>query len=101
MSEEQEHTSATAAKDAESDLAPPHKGIARRLVVPSALFLVFLGLALFSKEMLSEFGEEAVSQGRKVASYTVQIGIWLTSACLLYTSPSPRDKRQSRMPSSA
>ena len=27
---------------------------------------------------------------------------WLTySSCLLYTSPSPRDKRQSRMPSSA
>ena len=24
-----------------------------------------------------------------------------TSVCLLYTSPSPRDKRQSRMPSSA
>ena len=24
-----------------------------------------------------------------------------TSPCLLYTSPSPRDKRQSRMPSSA
>ena len=24
-----------------------------------------------------------------------------TSSCLLYTSPSPRDKRQSRMPSSA
>ena len=24
-----------------------------------------------------------------------------TSICLLYTSPSPRDKRQSRMPSSA
>ena len=28
-----------------------------------------------------------------------QLGI--TMACLLYTSPSPRDKRQSRMPSSA
>ena len=26
---------------------------------------------------------------------------WLNYACLLYTSPSPRDKRQSRMPSSA
>eukprot|EP00827_Trimyema_finlayi_P001377 TRINITY_DN1529_c0_g1_i1.p4 TRINITY_DN1529_c0_g1~~TRINITY_DN1529_c0_g1_i1.p4 ORF type:complete len:108 (+),score=31.74 TRINITY_DN1529_c0_g1_i1:655-978(+) len=26
---------------------------------------------------------------------------FLTSSCLLYTSPSPRDKRQSRMPSSA
>ena len=27
--------------------------------------------------------------------------IVLGEACLLYTSPSPRDKRQSRMPSSA
>ena len=25
----------------------------------------------------------------------------VTNICLLYTSPSPRDKRQSRMPSSA
>ena len=28
-------------------------------------------------------------------------GIALSALCLLYTSPSPRDKRQSRMPSSA
>ena len=28
----------------------------------------------------------------------VEISVWV---CLLYTSPSPRDKRQSRMPSSA
>ena len=28
-------------------------------------------------------------------------GITITNICLLYTSPSPRDKRQSRMPSSA
>ena len=28
-------------------------------------------------------------------------GILLYQTCLLYTSPSPRDKRQSRMPSSA
>ena len=28
------------------------------------------------------------------------LGTWINS-CLLYTSPSPRDKRQSRMPSSA
>ena len=32
---------------------------------------------------------------------TEENGIALTSTCLLYTSPSPRDKRQSRMPSSA
>ena len=31
----------------------------------------------------------------------VRAFIGLTSFCLLYTSPSPRDKRQSRMPSSA
>ena len=29
------------------------------------------------------------------------LGSRATAACLLYTSPSPRDKRQSRMPSSA
>ena len=28
-------------------------------------------------------------------------GVGKTTLCLLYTSPSPRDKRQSRMPSSA
>ena len=31
----------------------------------------------------------------------VAIGIEQIYVCLLYTSPSPRDKRQSRMPSSA
>ena len=35
-----------------------------------------------------------------VASFWL-IGKGLTKDCLLYTSPSPRDKRQSRMPSSA
>ena len=29
------------------------------------------------------------------------VGLVLVIICLLYTSPSPRDKRQSRMPSSA
>ena len=33
-------------------------------------------------------------------SFTV-IGVFKPRRCLLYTSPSPRDKRQSRMPSSA
>ena len=27
--------------------------------------------------------------------------IWMYNACLLYTSPSPRDRQKSRMPSSA
>ena len=29
------------------------------------------------------------------------VAVTVANACLLYTSPSPRDKRQSRMPSSA
>ena len=33
--------------------------------------------------------------------YSGDIYIASISGCLLYTSPSPRDKRQSRMPSSA
>ena len=36
----------------------------------------------------AEFAEDMFSEG-------------MTYVCLLYTSPSPRDKRQSRMPSSA
>ena len=31
----------------------------------------------------------------------VDVGLGQAQHCLLYTSPSPRDKRQSRMPSSA
>ena len=32
---------------------------------------------------------------------TMGVGVDKGAVCLLYTSPSPRDKRQSRMPSSA
>ena len=40
---------------------------------------------------------------RNIARYTVHTygNTYLNKTCLLYTSPSPRDKRQSRMPSSA
>ena len=46
-------------------------------------------------------GEQAIGQafgGKLVNLSTVFHGV---QTCLLYTSPSPRDKRQSRMPSSA
>jgi small-conductance mechanosensitive channel/CRP-like cAMP-binding protein len=57
-----------------------HEGIAKRLAIPAVLFLLFLGLAFFSDEMLAQFGEEAVSRGRMIATYAVKTGIWLTSA---------------------
>ena len=45
---------------------------------------------------------EGVTTGISAAdrARTVQVAV-APQACLLYTSPSPRDKRQSRMPSSA
>ena len=41
------------------------------------------------------------SSAAQISSILAQEGIISSSFCLLYTSPSPRDKRQSRMPSSA
>ena len=38
---------------------------------------------------------------KKDRAKTIQREREITDSCLLYTSPSPRDKRQSRMPSSA
>ena len=44
--------------------------------------------------------DRAIDKGAKLI-ITADNGIAAYEACLLYTSPSPRDKRQSRMPSSA
>ena len=43
---------------------------------------------------------EGARDGKSVAQLMGE-GREVLKACLLYTSPSPRDKRQSRMPSSA
>ena len=46
--------------------------------------------------------EAYVVQSREVDDVdSPEIVIYELGSCLLYTSPSPRDKRQSRMPSSA
>ena len=44
-------------------------------------------------------GSEANTSGRRRAAYTMRYAN--TKTCLLYTSPSPRDRTRSRMPSSA
>ena len=45
----------------------------------------------------------AISIGEDKAQETIRkaLAVGADKGCLLYTSPSPRDKRQSRMPSSA
>ena len=35
------------------------------------------------------------------SQFAIPFAMHVCNGCLLYTSPSPRDKRQSRMPSSA
>ena len=53
----------------------------------------------FMRQRTSEGVNKAIMNGAKCGGLTTK-GTKLTT-CLLYTSPSPRDKRQSRMPSSA
>ena len=47
------------------------------------------------------FKAGVVVVGAGIAGWSVVRALRGIDACLLYTSPSPRDKRQSRMPSSA
>ena len=56
-------------------------------------------LDVFGQTTLSASGQNVltvIGSGDTEPLFTIQ-----GSSCLLYTSPSPRDKRQSRMPSSA
>ena len=46
-------------------------------------------------------GEEIAQVGTISANGDTTVGEMIAEACLLYTSPSPRDQRGSRMPSSA
>ena len=66
----------------------------------SATFGIYATIAI-----ISTLGMTLVENPRRTtpAAEESQVSIWhkSTSACLLYTSPSPRDQRGSRMPSSA
>ena len=63
------------------------------------------GIGLLTAKKLATNGHNVLLHGRneaKLAAAAKEIGGNVeTYRCLLYTSPSPRDKRQSRMPSSA
>ena len=52
-------------------------------------------------ELLLDKGYEVHGIKRRSSSFNTGRIDHLYQDCLLYTSPSPRDKRQSRMPSSA
>ena len=63
--------------------------------------------ARFINEIVLEEETDEIKGGGVISHFELyleamkQIGANTSKICLLYTSPSPRDKRQSRMPSSA
>ena len=50
----------------------------------------------YDQDEVDDFLDEVVTELRRLTEENEAL-----RTCLLYTSPSPRDKRQSRMPSSA
>ena len=62
------------------------------------LFAVFYA---FTMAVISYYLVRTTSLERSVMIFGFIAPFGLIKICLLYTSPSPRDKRQSRMPSSA
>ena len=50
---------------------------------------------------LSKLRKKGLSENKLLRAYKCLIRPSLEYACLLYTSPSPRDRQKSRMPSSA
>ena len=65
------------------------------LVAAAALLLLFLDVAMYIQ--IKEYYPDFMKQEEASTPVTGQ-GL---DACLLYTSPSPRDRSLSRMPSSA
>ena len=53
------------------------------------------------KEWMDSYVKKNRFNGCSLSIADIDGNTLLDIACLLYTSPSPRDKRQSRMPSSA
>ena len=68
-------------------LGPQNVFVMRQGLLRSHVFAVCLACSIFDAAL--------------IAAGVLGMGSILSGICLLYTSPSPRDKRQSRMPSSA
>ena len=67
-------------------------------LLPLCFFLLMGDLAWSLKERAVQ--EVVKAQLREFSQHPVLLNV-LFGACLLYTSPSPRDRTRSRMPSSA
>ena len=73
-------------------------------LVPTTMCIVTIVLCIFflAKAMMTiPVGFTYATYGGLTITAVTIFGILKYNHCLLYTSPSPRDKRQSRMPASA
>ena len=70
----------------------------RMFIIGAAKVVVFVGIIarLFSLQINENKKYLTLSDKNRIREWKLP-----PTSCLLYTSPSPRDKRQSRMPSSA
>ena len=78
--------------------APSPSGEANRAAIP----IHFLEEGLASSPVADDYTTWTVANGFSVLTVCVHVDqLALSYGCLLYTSPSPRDRTRSRMPSSA
>ena len=63
--------------------------------------VIIQGPKLWSQDQTEQYSQVKTHGTRFEVSSSENVLEKMTKLCLLYTSPSPRDKRQSRMPSSA
>ena len=70
-------------------------------VVTLILFIAIVGLSDSLDGIVARRFDLVSKLGTILDPFTDRVVFILLLFCLLYTSPSPRDKRQSRMPSSA
>ena len=72
------------------------------LLIGSTYCMLSVMLGAFAAHGLKKHASEyAVDIFKTAAEYQMFHGLALILVCLLYTSPSPRDRQKSRMPSSA
>ena len=73
----------------------PYKQVEVRMMIPFSLQCIKCGEYMYRGKKFNSRKEDVIGDDYLgIKKYRFYI-------CLLYTSPSPRDKRQSRMPSSA
>jgi len=80
------------------DLSASYYITVRELNIPNPE--TFNSLISVLDELISEYRDQD-SLPKKLVGVLADMPVALYAACLLYTSPSPRDRTRSRMPSSA